>query len=192
MAVPAFEPVLCGETIAGDGWTDGAGTRDTDWYQFVVVGSQDVDLSFVAQRTAWVGGIVNTGGTGNCADATAISPVASLVGCGNTFGVSATLDDSLGGIYWFFSAPQFGSAVVIDCGDKNVYEMTVSGEECVPSPDGDTNGDGFTDFTDLLNVLANWGPCPGGTPGCTGDVDCNGQVEFTDLLTVLANWNPPS
>ena len=63
----------------------------------------------------------------------------------------------------------------------------------VPSPAalasdciGDLNGDGEIGFTDLLDILANWGPCP----GCPEDLDGDDVVGFSDLLTVLAGWGP--
>jgi hypothetical protein len=92
------------------------------------------------------------------------------------------------GRWWILSLPSFD--LPFGCGDLDRYEMTVlCGEGCTPSAVGDTDGDGYTDFVDLLNVLARWGPCPPGPP-CIGDVDCNGAVDFVDLLTVLANWDP--
>ena len=50
---------------------------------------------------------------------------------------------------------------------------------------GDIDGDGMTGFSDLLELLAAWGPCP----GCAADIDGNGDVEFADLLTLLADWD---
>ena len=50
---------------------------------------------------------------------------------------------------------------------------------------GDIDGDGDTDFNDLLIVLANWGPC--GDP-CPADLDGDNEVGFQDLLILLANW----
>ncbi|MEI7801978.1 MAG: T9SS type A sorting domain-containing protein [Bacteroidota bacterium] len=35
MAVPFFEPILCGDTLCGSAWMDN-GTRDTDWFTFDV------------------------------------------------------------------------------------------------------------------------------------------------------------
>ncbi|MBT8485578.1 MAG: hypothetical protein KJO43_08355, partial [Phycisphaerae bacterium] len=90
--------------------------------------------------------------------------------------------------------PEVGGA---DCagvylGDNTTCDDGMCPAACVPSPDGDTDGDGFTDFNDLLNVLARWGLCmlPPGFE-CLGDVDCDGQVDFSDLKVVLAKWNPP-
>lgn len=50
---------------------------------------------------------------------------------------------------------------------------------------GDLNGDGTVDITDLLNVLSQWGTC---TSGCSADTNDDGTVDITDLLTVLAGW----
>src|SRR5210317_1195917 len=57
-----------------------------------------------------------------------------------------------------------------------------AGEDC--PADVDLNGS--VDVNDLLEVLANWGPCA----GCPADIDGDGQVAITDLLTVLGDWGP--
>jgi autotransporter-associated beta strand protein len=53
----------------------------------------------------------------------------------------------------------------------------------VPCP-ADVNGDTMVDVTDLLALLAAWGPCPGCPEDSTGD----GNVDVTDLLNLLAAW----
>ncbi len=50
----------------------------------------------------------------------------------------------------------------------------------------DVDGSGSVDFSDLLVVLAAFGPCG----GCPADVDGSGSVDFTDLLSVLAGFGP--
>ncbi len=50
----------------------------------------------------------------------------------------------------------------------------------------DIDGDGLVGITDLLDLLAAWGP----NPGHPADFDGNGQVGITDLLALLANWGP--
>jgi hypothetical protein len=52
-----------------------------------------------------------------------------------------------------------------------------------PSP-ADIDGDGVVGFSDLLLLLAAWGPCP----DCPEDIDGNGVVDFQDLLLLLASW----
>jgi len=49
---------------------------------------------------------------------------------------------------------------------------------------GDMNNDGRVDMTDLLMLLASWGPCE----GCAADMDGNGVVDLNDLLAMLAVW----
>lgn len=54
-----------------------------------------------------------------------------------------------------------------------------------PSPcAADLDGDDIVALTDLLALLASWGPCD----GCVADLDGNGDVDATDLLTLLAAW----
>ena len=53
---------------------------------------------------------------------------------------------------------------------------------------GDLNGDGVVSVADLLVVIVNWGPCPGGEPFCPGDLDGNGAVGVADLVFVITNW----
>ncbi|NNM26874.1 MAG: hypothetical protein HKO59_12970 [Phycisphaerales bacterium] len=48
----------------------------------------------------------------------------------------------------------------------------------------DLDGSGDVGFTDLLQILAAWGPCA----ACPQDLDDSGDVGFTDLLQVLAAW----
>ncbi len=54
-----------------------------------------------------------------------------------------------------------------------------------PCP-GDLDSDGAIGITDLLDLLAVWGACP----GCDADLDGDGLVGITDLLTLLAHWGP--
>lgn len=49
---------------------------------------------------------------------------------------------------------------------------------------GDLDGDGAVTVSDLLILLADWGPCV----DCPADLDGNGTVDVADLLTLLAAW----
>ena len=72
---------------------------------------------------------------------------------------------------------------------KTGASVTVRGK--VPAPvcrSGDLNCDGVIDGSDLGGLLANWGACPGGTPGCPGDLDNDGNIGGSDLGAQLANW----
>ena len=82
-----------------------------------------------------------------------------------------------------------------DAGVSIAYAATFNGEQDVYflrlelSCEGDVDEDGAVGFSDLLLVLAAWGPCPHQS-GCPEDLDDDDQVGFSDLLIVLAAWGP--
>ncbi|MCH7603825.1 MAG: hypothetical protein IIB54_13770, partial [Planctomycetes bacterium] len=49
----------------------------------------------------------------------------------------------------------------------------------------DTDNDGNVNVTDLLALLAKWGPC---SAPCPPDNNGDGNVNVTDLLALLAAW----
>ena len=53
---------------------------------------------------------------------------------------------------------------------------------------GDLDGDGSVAITDLLMLVAAWGPCPDPPDPCPADLDDDGDVGILDLLTLLAYW----
>ena len=57
---------------------------------------------------------------------------------------------------------------------------------CPTDCPADLDANGSVGFSDMLAILAAWGPCP----GCPEDVDGNGAVAFADILIVLAAWGP--
>jgi len=80
-----------------------------------------------------------------------------------------------------------------DAGTGSVVEAAFDALElavldCEGAARTDLNGDGITGFLDLVELLAAWGPCPGG-PGCLGDIDGNGTVGFPDLVEILTAWD---
>ena len=50
---------------------------------------------------------------------------------------------------------------------------------------GDVDADGNIGITDLLALLAAWGPC---LEACRPDLDADGFVGITDFLILLGNW----
>ena len=50
----------------------------------------------------------------------------------------------------------------------------------------DLDGDGAVGIVDLLELLAQWGSCP----GCPADLDGDDRVDITDFLAMLATWGP--
>ena len=84
----------------------------------------------------------------------------------------------------------------VDCNDNAIFDFLdiFSGT----SQDNDTNGipdecectadiiqNGMVDFSDLITVIGNWGPCD---TDCPADIVADGVVGFTDLILVLNNW----
>ncbi|MHC5113005.1 MAG: hypothetical protein ACYTGP_01095 [Planctomycetota bacterium] len=49
---------------------------------------------------------------------------------------------------------------------------------------GDATGDGIVNFADILQVISDWGSCP----GCPSDFDGDGVVGFNEILTIIGNW----
>ena len=75
--------------------------------------------------------------------------------------------------------------ILNDCGVPSESAMVRVGEvENVCVADLDANGS--VGVSDLLSLLASWGPCK----GCPADFDDSGDVGVSDLLVLLANWGP--
>ncbi len=68
-----------------------------------------------------------------------------------------------------------------DSGDVSI----AINQTCVPCP-SDVDGNGQVGITDLLDLLAAWGP----NPGSPADLNGDGTVGINDLLTLLADWGP--
>jgi len=52
----------------------------------------------------------------------------------------------------------------------------------------DTNCDGSVNVTDLLAIIAAWGPCPPAPALCPADINNSGDVNVADLLAVITGW----
>jgi len=62
-------------------------------------------------------------------------------------------------------------------------------DECEEICQGDIDGDGDTDWSDLAILVTDWG-CPGGPP-CPGDLNNDGTTDLMDLLVLLNDWGCP-
>ena len=71
-------------------------------------------------------------------------------------------------------------------GPERDLAMKIEGTLVKPNCPQDLDGDGSVGVSDLLSLLASWGPCK----GCPADFDGNGNVGIPDLLALLANWGP--
>ncbi|MHC4428746.1 MAG: MBL fold metallo-hydrolase, partial [Planctomycetota bacterium] len=65
--------------------------------------------------------------------------------------------------------------------------MPAGAQSC---PQGDLDLDGAVATSDLLMLLAGWGPCPAPPEPCLGDLDGDGSIGTADLLTLLSGWGP--
>jgi len=90
---------------------------------------------------------------------------------------------------WARLVPQTGPDTLQNLGAPDhylAYRVVLGDPPVLPCP-ADINGDGATNVTDLLALLAAWGPCPG---GCAADINGDETVNVTDLLALLAAWGP--
>ena len=73
-----------------------------------------------------------------------------------------------------------------DSEDANAGSVSglISQSEC----EGDTDGDGFAGWSDLTNILLQWGPCPADPAPCPTDLNDNGSVDMLDLMELLRAW----
>jgi hypothetical protein len=101
------------------------------------------------------------GGVGILADATAT--IAGTTVCGNVGYKGNTTQIS--GDY-------------TDLGGNTIAEV------CLADCPADINGDGTVNVSDLLSLIAAWGPCD----SCIEDIDGSGEVNVSDLLTVIGAW----
>ncbi|MEE8155121.1 MAG: hypothetical protein V3T53_09245, partial [Phycisphaerales bacterium] len=67
-------------------------------------------------------------------------------------------------------------------------EIVFAAEAGSGSGSADLNGDGQVGASDLLILLASWGPCPDPPECCPADIDGDGQVGASDLLILLSQW----
>jgi outer membrane protein assembly factor BamB len=98
---------------------------------------------------------------------------------------------------WQPSAFDFFPGAGIDCNLNNIPDACdiASGSSLDKNGDGvpdecacpgDLDGDGQVGLTDLLSILAAWGPCV----NCPEDLNGDDNVGFTDMVQVLASWGP--
>jgi hypothetical protein len=181
--VPAFEPISLDLPICGKGWFDGS-TRDTDWYEYLAPGPQELIFSGSAEFLCVIGIIqYNEGseGSGDCNDISGyVSPSGSIEECEEN---EVAISIPAAGTYWFFVAPDFSNDVIL-CGDEdgleNDYVVMLSEAGGEPCP-WDFDDDGDVDTADLLHLLGCWGQ------DC-GDVDGDGDTDTADLLDLLGHW----
>ena len=157
---PVFTDIACGDVFCAQTWVDlGRNLRDTDWYQVVTTETTRLTLrgafNFDTGRLGFIQMRAGEEGSGDCADALGQFP---FVRGDDGEIVTVTSGELPPGTHWIFIAPEFNGLAVPCSGDNDYwFELTCGDDDPCP---GDTNGDGFVDFDDLLQVLDGWGPCP--------------------------------
>ena len=142
---------------------DDADTADADLLTVSISNNGGADWTIVPSQT--------TGGTGSAWE--------------NTSFVVGDFVVPTSSVVIRFTAEDRPNNSVTEAGIDNfqVETFVCPGDSCAQ----DIDGDGTVGFTDLLDVLSFWGPCPG---GCAQDIDGDELVGFTDLLDVLSFWGP--
>ncbi|MEE8156073.1 MAG: hypothetical protein V3T53_14060 [Phycisphaerales bacterium] len=97
-----------------------------------------------------------------------------------------------GSAYYFAGVSDCNNNATLDLidiieGDSTDRNNNGIPDECEgPQCPWDLDNSGSVGASDLLALLATWGPCK----GCPADFDENGAVGASDLLALLANWGP--
>jgi hypothetical protein len=113
-----------------------------------------------------------------------LSPGSPCIDAGDNTAVPEGIDTDLDGNPRFVDDPD---TMDTGYGDPPIVDMGAL-EYQIPCP-WDLDGDGNVSVTDLLLVLASWGPCEG--PGdCPADFGGDGFVNVVDLLALIGNWGP--
>ncbi len=107
-----------------------------------------------------------------------IQDTSPAIDAGANDAVPADVTSDLGGNQRFVEDASKEDAGLGECPrvDIGAYEVQIP---------GDINGDGIVSASDLLMILAFWGPC--GEP-CPGDINDDNHVGTVDLLILLATW----
>ena len=93
-------------------------------------------------------------------------------------------DDPCNAAPGFLENWSIGDTIGLDNDGDGLYDG--ADPDCVGDCPSDITGDGIVGTPDLLQLLANWGPCP----GCPEDLTGDGVVGTPDLLQLLADWGP--
>lgn len=107
-------------------------------------------------------------------------PGSPCIDAGSNFAIPPDVTSDLDGNPRFVDDPDtkdpgLGTPPVVDHG---AYEFQLAA--CA----GDVDGDGDTDFDDLIGLLADYG-CPS---GCAADLDGDGDTDFSDLVILLGDY----
>ena len=129
MAIPAYEPIACGDTVCGTSFAEN-GTRDTDWYEFTLAAPANVTFTVNSGFTRLVGFVDAALG---CAAPQFFAFANGTTPC-DTTSVSANL---VAGTYWAFVAADVFAGY--PCGGSNSnYTAILTCGTSVPPPANDS------------------------------------------------------
>ncbi|MHC4320402.1 MAG: right-handed parallel beta-helix repeat-containing protein, partial [Planctomycetota bacterium] len=154
---------------------------------------EDADPTYVSLDYSDVQGLTgDLGGTGNIdADPMFADPDngdfrlsagSPCIDAGDNTAVPGDIATDLAGNPRFVDDPD---TVDTGDGDPPIVDMGAYEFQGLPCP-WDLDGDSNVFVTDLLMLLANWGPCD----GCPADFNDDGIVNVLDLLALIANFGP--
>ena len=158
VVLPAFEPLVCGETKCGTAWNNG--NRDTDWYEFTLATATKVTWSGSAEFSYVLGFIASP-----CPSTAFIAY--SVGAAGTTVSVTTTL---AAGTYYAFAAPQFAETVV--CDSLSLYYATLSCSTDIIPPA-------------ITNVLSDPGQCSAVSHNVSADVTDDISVGTVNIVWTL-------
>jgi hypothetical protein len=153
-----YVPVAEGEIVCGTIWAD-AGTRDTDWFGYNHAGGI---LEWTVEAEAPCVALIITP-EAQCASAAVLFAGDSA---GETCGTAFATGDLAADTYGLFAGVGgAGGAGIFEgypCGGgfNNYSAFAGAGTPPPPPCDTDIDGNGATDFQDLVQILSNYGPCP--------------------------------
>jgi PKD repeat protein len=169
MAVPAYEPLACGQSICGTSWATG-GTRDTDWFEFTLTQPSTVTWTVDAEFTSLIGFVNASQG---CTNPVFFNLSQSLTECGQ----AVTTDNLPAGTWWVFVAPNVFTGYACGIG-KNRYVATL---QCTPlavsANDDCANAIALTQNTSCVTTAANVDNATISLNGCAGTA--NDDVWFS-------------
>ena len=177
-----FSGLSCGDEVLGLSWAIG-GLRDVDWYAVAVSAAGPPRTVTVELTAEFPARLLRFGVDPTCWDLPA--DFVEIEPC-RTGSLSIALPP--GASTWFIVQPTAFDG--LPCGEGNAYHLRAACDP--PVCPADSDGDGLVGLSDLLRLLAAWGPCPAlGVPcPADGDVDRDGDVDFEDLLELLASVGP--
>ncbi len=129
MTIPAYEPLTCGETIAGTSWAD-LSNRDTDWFVFTLATPGSITWQVNAQFPVLAGFVDASQG---CGTPVFFDLQQNAVACG-----TVTCTSNLpAGTWWAFVAPSVFAGYPCSSGSNN-YDATLT---CNAAPTPPLNDD---------------------------------------------------